>query len=184
MTRSRSRACGEQRIVGGERIGLVEQADGEQKIRLLDRVDPKVIEAVDEIGIPLRPEVEVAPAEPGMDAAARRERVVRGLARGDQAIVGFRRHADLGEALGYHARAARRVRQEAYRRARGAQGRQRLEHARIGLDAAVDHAPQIDDQRVVVGRDLAQAADHGHGSRHERPFSKHPGVLAMEPPGL
>ena len=159
------RGSREQLSIAIDGIGLIEQADDQEEIGLAHRLDAVVVEPLHQAGVPSRPDEHIGGAERGVRrVVAGRERGMRRIAGGDQQVIGVGWHADLMQATFCMDGASRRIGQHRDRRAGPAQRGQGLEDAGIGLDPAMEHAPLIEQQGVVVGDDLAEASDHRHGT--------------------
>src|SRR5215203_5421709 len=97
----------------------------------------------------------------------------RQVAGGDDAVIGRARHGEPVELADDGAPRPRRVGDQDRSAAPVPEARQGLAGWREGLDAVVDHAPDVAEDHVVAGRDLLEARDEadgfgllrGHGDR-------------------
>src|SRR3954469_17652270 len=97
----------------------------------------------------------------------------RQVAGGDDAVVRRARHGEAIELADDGAPRPRRVGDQDRRAAPLTEARQGLAGWREGLDAVVDHAPDVAQDHVIAGRDLLEARDEadgfglfqGHGDR-------------------
>ena len=88
------------------------------------------------------------------------------LARGDEPIIQIRADAKLHQTvIGLRGRFAG-VGQQNHSLAGALQLRERIDRRRWGMLTIVQHAPLVDDKKVVVGRYLGQSGDdrNGHGA--------------------
>src|SRR5215217_4111580 len=159
--------AGERRpVILGGLAGVVEQARADDVVGVLEVAEAQV-EAGEDRLVALRADVMHDLVLALADDAPRQ------VAGGDDAVIGPARHGEPVELADDGAPRPRRVGDQDRSAAPVPEARQGLAGLLRGLDAVVDHAPDVAEDHVVAGRDLLEARDEadgfgllrGHGDR-------------------